>query len=58
MFNLITNKNEVQFENIYWYSKTPNQEKHMLLKNMTNIIKRCSFLHIYKCGSGTKIKFN
>lgn len=43
MFNLITNRNGVKFENIYLYSKTPNQEKYILLKNMIDGIKGVNF---------------
>lgn len=32
MFNLITHKNELKFENMYLYIKSPNQEKYLLLK--------------------------
>lgn len=39
MFNLLTNRNGVKFENIYLYSKTPNQEKYLLLKNIISGIK-------------------
>lgn len=46
MFNLITNKNGVKFENIYLYTKTPNQEKYVLLKNIINSVKGAN-LFIY-----------
>jgi len=43
MFNLITHKNGLKFENIYLYSKTANQEKYVLLKNIINSIKGINF---------------
>lgn len=39
MFNLVTHKNGLKFENIYLYTKTPNQEKYVLLKNIIDSIK-------------------
>lgn len=39
MFNLVTHKNGLKFENIYLYTKTPDQEKYVLLKNIINSIK-------------------
>lgn len=39
MFNLVTHKNGLKFENIYLYTKTPNQEKYILLKNIIDGIK-------------------
>jgi len=39
MYNLITHKNGLKFENIYLYSKTSNQEKYVLLKNIIDSIK-------------------
>ena len=38
MFNLLTNRNGVKFENIYLYSKTPDQEKYILLKKIIDKI--------------------
>lgn len=43
MFNLITNRNGLKFENIYLYSKTSDQEKYMLLKNIIEKIKGVNF---------------
>jgi Tfp pilus assembly ATPase PilU len=31
IFNFVSHRNELRFENIYLYSKTPNQEKYRLL---------------------------
>ena len=39
MYNLITHINGLKFENIYLYTKTPNQEKYVLLKNIIHGIK-------------------
>lgn len=39
MYNLITHINGLKFENIYLYSKTSNQEKYVLLKNIIDSIK-------------------
>ena len=39
MYNLITHPNGLKFENIYLYSKTPDQEKYVLLKNIIGGIK-------------------
>ena len=39
MFNLITHINGLKFENIYLYTKTPNQEKYVLLKKIIDDIK-------------------
>lgn len=39
MFNLITHINGLKFENIYLYTKTPNQEKYLLLKKIIDNIK-------------------
>lgn len=43
MLNLITNKNGVRFENIYLYSKTSDQEKYTLLRNIIDSIKGVNF---------------
>jgi len=43
MFNLITHRNGVKFENIYLYTKTPDQEKYILLKKIIDSIKGVNF---------------
>lgn len=46
MYNLITHINGLKFENIYLYTKTPNQEKYVLLKNIIDAIKEAN-LYIF-----------